>query len=289
MEKMRVLAVDDNIVNLATLEQELKDKYEVIPMSSGRRAIKFLYREKVDLILLDVQMPIMDGIETLKEIRSLEDGLTIPVIFLTAKKDKMTVIEGSKLGIMDYVVKPFNTEDLHERIERALKRHGALPMEGKELYKRIKEIIEYIHADKIRAAITCTNEILGYQIDEEVSGRMQTAIQKLKEGDLEAGERILSRILKLLEKNNNIGNRSNAIPISLGELNSRLLYVLDDLENFKIQEATLKIDDLLRYDIPTTVLDACNEAHTRLSEYDDDAAEAIIRGVLEELGKHGHM
>ena len=54
MEKMRILAVDDNIVNLATLEQELKDEYEVIPMSSGRRAIKFLYTEKVDLILLDV-------------------------------------------------------------------------------------------------------------------------------------------------------------------------------------------------------------------------------------------
>ncbi|MDD6339274.1 MAG: response regulator [Butyrivibrio sp.] len=289
MEKMRVLAVDDNIVNLATLEQELKDKYEVIPMSSGRRAIKFLYKEKVDLILLDVQMPIMDGIETLKEIRNLEDGLTIPVIFLTAKKDKMTVVEGSKLGIMDYVVKPFNTEDLHERIERALKRHGALPMEGRELYKRVKDIIEYIHSEKIRAAIVSTNEILGYQIDEEISGRMSTAVQKLKEGDLEAGERILSRILKVLEKSNDVGNRTNTIPISLGELNSRLLYVLDDLENFKIQEAALKIDDLLRYDIPQTVLDACNVAHDRLAEYDDDAAEKIIRNTLDELGKHGHI
>ena len=102
MERMRILAVDDNIVNLATLEQELKDEYEVIPMSSGRRAIKFLYTEKVDLILLDVQMPIMDGIETLREIRTQENGITVPVIMLTAKKDKETVIEGSKLGIMDY-------------------------------------------------------------------------------------------------------------------------------------------------------------------------------------------
>ena len=66
MEKMRILAIDDNTVNLATLEQELKSKYEVIPMISGRRAIKYLYREQVDLILLDVEMPIMDGIETLK-------------------------------------------------------------------------------------------------------------------------------------------------------------------------------------------------------------------------------
>ena len=86
MEKMRILAIDDNTVNLATLEQELKTKYEVIPMISGRRAIKYLYRENVDLILLDVEMPIMDGIETLKEIRAQENGVTVPVIFLTAKR-----------------------------------------------------------------------------------------------------------------------------------------------------------------------------------------------------------
>ena len=108
MEKMRILAIDDNTVNLATLEQELKSKYEVIPMISGRRAIKYLYREQVDLILLDVEMPIMDGIETLKEIRAQENGVTVPVIFLTAKKDKATVIDGAKLGIMDYITKPFD-------------------------------------------------------------------------------------------------------------------------------------------------------------------------------------
>ena len=93
MEKMRILVVDDNTVNLATVEQELKEKYEVIPMLSGRRAVKYLYREKVDLILLDVQMPIMDGIETLKTIRTQENGVTVPVIFLTTKKDKLTAAQ----------------------------------------------------------------------------------------------------------------------------------------------------------------------------------------------------
>ncbi len=285
MEKMRILAVDDNIVNLATLEQELKDKYEVIPMSSGRRAIKFLYRETVDLILLDVQMPVMDGIETLKEIRSLETGLTVPVIFLTAKKDKSTVIEGTKLGIMDYVLKPFNSDDLHERIERALKRHGVLPMEGKELYRRIGDIIQYVESDKIKAAVVSTDEILGYQIDEEISGRMQNAKAKLKAGDMESAVRMLTRIKKLLESKMDLNNRPNAIPISLGELNSRLLYILDDLENFKIQEAALKLEDLMRYDLPAPVLEACSKSQEKLAEYDDDAAEQLIRGILVELGK----
>ena len=144
MEKMRILAIDDNTVNLATLEQELKSKYEVIPMISGRRAIKYLYRENVDLILLDVEMPIMDGIETLKEIRTQENGVTVPVIFLTAKKDKATVIDGAKLGIMDYITKPLDPEDLHERIERVFKRLGVLPMEEEELYKRVTGILSDI-------------------------------------------------------------------------------------------------------------------------------------------------
>lgn len=90
--KMRILAVDDNIINLATIEQELKNKYDVITVNSGVRAIRFLNKEKPDLILLDVQMALMDGIETLKEIRTLENGATIPVIMLTSKKDRETVI-----------------------------------------------------------------------------------------------------------------------------------------------------------------------------------------------------
>ena len=122
--RMRILAVDDNIINLATIEQELKSKYEVITVNSGARAVRFLSREQPDLVLLDIQMAVMDGLETLRKIRNLKNGSSITVIMLTSKKDKDTVIEGSKLGIMDYVIKPFDSQDLHNRIERALKRAG---------------------------------------------------------------------------------------------------------------------------------------------------------------------
>ena len=122
--RMCILAVDDNIINLATIEQELKSKYEVITVNSGARAVRFLSREQPDLVLLDIQMAVMDGLETLREIRKMENSADIPVIMLTSKKDKDTVIEGSKLGIMDYVIKPFDSQDLHNRIERALKRAG---------------------------------------------------------------------------------------------------------------------------------------------------------------------
>ena len=125
--RIRILAVDDNIINLATIEQELKSKYEVITVNSGARAIRYLCREQPALVLLDIQMAAMDGLETLRKIRELKGCARLPVIMLTARKDKETVIEGTKLGIMDYVVKPFDTKELHNRIERALIRAGVIP------------------------------------------------------------------------------------------------------------------------------------------------------------------
>ena len=282
---MRILAVDDNIINLATIEQELKNKYDVITVNSGVRAIRFLNKEKPDLILLDVQMALMDGIETLKEIRTLENGATIPVIMLTSKKDRETVIEGTKLGILDYVLKPFDSQDLHARIDRALKKVGALPVEDKELYENVKEVQDELHNGKIRNAILKIEEILSFKIDEEIFGRMQNAKARLRANDEVTAKRLVGRVLKMLERTVKT-EESSKFPISAGEMNARLLYVLNDLENFKVREASQKLEDLLRYDVPEIVSVACNEAQERLEEFDDGAAEELIQQALAEMKNH---
>lgn len=120
MEKRRILIIDDNAVNLASIEKKLEDEYEVVPMLNGKRAIKYLHCEKADLILLDVQMPVMDGVETLREIRRIDGGAEIPVIFLSAAQDKEAEEEGAKLGIIDYMIKPVDGDDLKGKIRRAL-------------------------------------------------------------------------------------------------------------------------------------------------------------------------
>ncbi len=283
--KIRILAVDDNIINLATIEQELKNKYDVVTVNSGARAIRFLNKEKPDLILLDVQMALMDGIETLKEIRTMENGATIPVIMLTAKKDRETVIEGTKLGILDYVLKPFDSQDLHSRIERALKRVGALPVEDKELYENVKEVQTELHGGKIRNAILKIEEILSFKIDEEIFGRMQSAKARLRANDEETAKRLVNRVMKMLERTV-ATEESSKFPISAGEMNARLLYVLNDLENFKVREASQKLEDLMRYDIPDIVSDACIAAQERLEEFDDGAAEELIQQALAEMKNH---
>lgn len=284
-EKMRILAVDDNIINLATIEQELKNKYEVITVNSGARAIRYLNKEKPDLILLDIQMALMDGIETLKEIRTMENGAAIPVIMLTARKDKETVIEGTKLGILDYVLKPFDSQDLHMRIDKALKRVGVLPVDDKELYDNVLEVQTELNKSNAKNAILKIEEILSFKIDEEIFGRMQNAKARLRANDEATANRLIGRVLKILGKTV-ATEQASKFPISAGEINARLLYVLNDLQNYKVKDAAQKLEELMKYDIPPVIEETCVSAQGRLDEFDDGAAEELIQQALTEMKNH---
>lgn len=283
IERMKIMAVDDNTVNLATIDQELKDTYDVVLMLTGRRAIKYLYQNTVDLILLDVQMPIMDGIETLKEIRSLDEGVTIPVIFLTAKKDAATVLEGSKLGIMDYITKPFDPDDLKERIERCFKRLGRLPMETTELFQRISDISVDLTEGKLKSAISKTEEVLRYQLPEDIKGRVSNAKKKLEMNDLTGAKAMIDRILAVIGKDLEDHMQSMNMPINQSEISARLLYILDDIENFRDNDAIQKLEELMNYDIGDSVKSDVQMAIDFLKNYDDVSAEQKLRELLEEL------
>ncbi len=120
LNRKRILAVDDAVIILRRITNALEEYYDVVTVSSGTRALKYLEKEKPDLILLDIRMMPKDGFETLQEIRAMEDRSDIPVIMLTGVEDKTYVIEGIKLGICDYILKPFSPDDLLERIQRVL-------------------------------------------------------------------------------------------------------------------------------------------------------------------------
>lgn len=118
--KKRILAVDDAAITLSRISDALWKDYDVITVNSGIRALKYLEQEKPDLILLDIRMAGKDGIETLREIRAMEDRGDIPVIMLTGMEDTNSVVESARLGICDYILKPFHAENLLSRIQRAL-------------------------------------------------------------------------------------------------------------------------------------------------------------------------
>lgn len=119
-DKKRILAVDDAVIILRKITDALEEYYDVVTVNSGTRALRYLEKEKPDLILLDIRMMPKDGFETLQDIRAMEDRADIPVIMLTGVEDKKFVMEGIKLGICDYILKPFFPEDLLERIQRVL-------------------------------------------------------------------------------------------------------------------------------------------------------------------------
>ena len=116
--KKCILAVDDAAIILLRITDALKEYYDVVTVNSGARALRYLEKKKPDLILLDIRMMPNDGFETLREIRAMEDRADIPVIMLTGLEDRKSVMEGIKLGICDYVLKPFAPDDLLERIQR---------------------------------------------------------------------------------------------------------------------------------------------------------------------------
>lgn len=116
--KKRILAVDDNAIVLTRISNILQNDYDVITVNSGIRALKYLEVEKPDLILLDIQMVQQDGIETLRKIRNKEECKDIPVIMLTGVENKSTVLESAKLGISDYLLKPFSSVELLKRLRR---------------------------------------------------------------------------------------------------------------------------------------------------------------------------
>lgn len=118
--KRRILAIDDAAIVLRRIADALEEYFDVVTVNTGARALRYLEREKPDLILLDIRMMPKDGFETLREIREMEDRADIPVIMLTGVEDKDVVMEGIKLGICDYVLKPFFPDDLLERIHRVL-------------------------------------------------------------------------------------------------------------------------------------------------------------------------
>ena len=116
-----ILVVDDDTANLRMASHILsEEKMRVSCLKSGEEAIRFLQENKPDLILLDIQMPGMDGFETMAVIKGNKDTADIPVIFLTANEDSNMEVRGLKAGAMDFIKKPFVPEILLIRVKHTL-------------------------------------------------------------------------------------------------------------------------------------------------------------------------
>jgi len=118
--RQKIMLVDDNKTNLALGKTILGEQYDVYPLPSADKLFEFLGHVAPDLILLDVDMPGMNGYEAMSYLKADRHYSDIPVIFVTAKSTESDEYEGLTLGAIDYVTKPFNPTLLQKRIENHL-------------------------------------------------------------------------------------------------------------------------------------------------------------------------
>lgn len=129
----KVLTVDDDKTLLRFMEDYLQGEgYEVLSADRGTKALKLFYQERPDLVVLDLMMPGMDGWEVCARLRELSNT---PVIMLTAKSSEADKLRGFKLGVDDYVTKPFSLAELTARIKAVLDRAGASDQEELKVFR----------------------------------------------------------------------------------------------------------------------------------------------------------
>lgn len=122
--KYKILIVDDEVDIIELLSYNLKkENFEVISAINGKEAIKIAQKTKPDIILMDVMMPEMDGMEACRQIKSFPQLSNIPLIFLTARGEEYSELAGFDAGADDYIIKPIKPRVLISRLKAILKRN----------------------------------------------------------------------------------------------------------------------------------------------------------------------
>ncbi|MBL9175489.1 MAG: hybrid sensor histidine kinase/response regulator [Verrucomicrobiales bacterium] len=219
--KTRILVVDDITRNLQVIGTMLLGAgYEVMPTNSGARALERVRIQLPDLVLLDLMMPEMDGIEVCRRLQ--EDPLTarIPVIFLTASTEMEHLVRGFEVGAVDYVTKPFNPPELLARVRT----HVELRQARERLREMNDEKNEFlgIAAHDLRSPL---NAIKGYSELLLEDGDFEAADADILKKICDAATRMAGMVQNLLDANRiERGElRPTLVPTDLGEVTATVV------------------------------------------------------------------
>ncbi|MDR1072497.1 MAG: response regulator [Treponema sp.] len=195
-DRKTIMIVDDSIANLKIGKNALMSLYNVFTVPSAKKMFELLERNKPALILLDIDMPDMDGYEAIKLLKENPDTLKIPVIFLTGKSEIEDEVKGLTLGAIDYISKPFSPFILRKRVEV----HILVNSQQEVLEKQRKELQEFndnlqnLVAEKTKTVVELQNAVLKTMADivdcrDDVTGghneRVQAYLKILVDGLIE--------------------------------------------------------------------------------------------------------
>lgn len=189
--KPRLLAVDDEKDMLDTFQTILGKNHQILRSLSGEDALDILKAESIDLVLLDIRMPKMDGIETLKKIKARHPDTE--VVMVTASREIKSAVECIKLGAYDYVTKPFERDELKSIIEKALEKK-ALLMENLCLRTIIRESDSYCEligkSDKMKKVFKLVDEVAKTESTVLITGESGTGKELVAKAIHKKGERV---------------------------------------------------------------------------------------------------
>ena len=128
-----------------------------------------------------------------------------------------------------------------------------------------------------------TEEVLNYQIDEEVSGRIRNALTQLRKDDVSTAVTTIERVADFLNKRLSVNKKTDTMPISESDISVRILYVVDDISKFKSKDAITKLRDLQKYEIGSYVYRVADETAELLEDYDEVSADKLLQKLLADL------
>jgi len=266
-ERKKIIAVDDNIENLTALKNTLKDLYEVYPCPSASKMFSLLEHVQPDLILLDVEMPEMNGYEAAKKLKSESQTGEIPIIFLTSMSDAQSEIEGLAIGAIDYIRKPFVAPLLLQRIKTHLSIMEQ-EMQIKHLLELKTEEVKLREAAELEAenASRAKSEFLSH-MSHEIRSPLNAVIGMInianEEDDLDkiklylgkadnAAKHVLGVINDILDMSK---IEANKLELSFGEFDfGKMMANIVDVTGIRAQEKHQQIIVNMNPNIPSFVI-----------------------------------
>ena len=173
----KILVVDDDAMNCVIARHALGKNYEVKTVNSAVAALEFLESNEADLILMDKEMPEMDGIEAVKKIKENEKWSSIPIVFLTADKDPATEVECLSSGADDFIIKPFAPLVINTRVAHILEIYDF----RKELEKKLEKSTEQMEKAKMKSL---TDALTGLHTREYMQRALTDFLKEGKAGTL---------------------------------------------------------------------------------------------------------
>jgi len=269
----KILVVDDQPVNITLMQKKLEsEKMTVITARSGFEALEVVAAEPPDLILLDVMMPGMDGLEVCHRLKSSEDTRTIPIIFLTARDSREGMFEGLAAGAADYITKPVDLEETVARVRAQLHYHEIFK-QNIDLSRRLAEARRAATMGALSQGISHNlNNLLGVifgylELAKNSVGKPETVRKHLDKID-----DAVNRMTRMIRQVTTVSNR---IHVALGNMDcSRLLE--SAIERFR-REQKLPI----KFEIINEAHDVAVVANPEVFE---DAMEKLLFNAWESYG-----